>query len=64
MKEPVIKDLVGCARCHGEGHRGLFFYELKHPVETPEGEIFATHWARCPQTGEPILLVFLPKRDS
>ena len=46
----------GCARCHGEGH-DLVFRQLTHPVEFPGVDIPAlTHWAICPDTGEPILL--------
>lgn len=63
MSEPLIMDIVGCARCHGEGHEGLFFYELAHPVETREGEVLATHWARCPTNGEPILMIQLQVED-
>lgn len=49
---PFRVDLVGCARCHGPGHHGLDFVRLRRPVE----EDGWTHWATCPNTGEPILL--------
>jgi len=51
----IIKDLIGCARCHGEGHPGLQFRQFTHNAETPRGIVF-THWAPCPTNGEPILL--------
>lgn len=55
-KAPTIRiDQKGCARCDGEGHRGMVFKRLTHPVER-NGEITYTHWAPCPANGEPILL--------
>lgn len=50
----VTVDLPGCARCHGDGHDGLLFSPLTHPVVDGEGTW--THWAPCPTNGEPILL--------
>lgn len=52
---PVAMDLNGCARCDGEGHKGLVFLPLDHPVEVDGREVF-THWALCPENGEPILM--------
>lgn len=54
---PLRVDLVGCARCHGPGHHGLDFVKLRRPIEAQgcEDEDL-THWALCPNTGEPILL--------
>lgn len=63
MSEPVIIDLNGCARCRGDGHEGLFFYELTYPVENENEEVIATHWARCPTTGEPILMIQREVKD-
>lgn len=54
MSDEIEIDLVGCARCHGDGHKGLKFAKLTHPVDDPTGEY--THWAPCPTNGEPILL--------
>lgn len=45
---------VGCARCWGEGHTSLLFHVFLHPVVVG-GQRF-THWATCPDTGEPILM--------
>ena len=53
-------DLVGCARCRGEGHARLTFRPLTHPVECENGE--RTHWAPCPTNGEPILMRILRAR--
>jgi hypothetical protein len=50
----VTYDLVGCARCLGDGHDGLEFRRLTHPIIL-NGGIEATRWATCPTTGEPIL---------
>lgn len=51
-------DLHGCARCHGDGHTGLTFKPLTHPMEAEPGvEAYTfTHWAMCPSNGEPILM--------
>lgn len=48
-------DLEGCARCNGDGHPGLTFRKLQRPVELPPLFVL-THWASCPETGEPIML--------
>jgi hypothetical protein len=52
-----VLDIVGCARCHGDGHTELVFRRLAHPVES--SEVPLTHWATCPTTGEPILLAIV-----
>lgn len=53
-----VMDLVGCARCHGDGHEKLTFKKLTHAFE-PDGVKEAyTHWAACPTNGEPILMAF------
>lgn len=65
--ESVIKSIVGCARCHGDGHDDLLFNPFTYPVkagrvERPDKSIVidleATHWALCPTNGEPILMAF------
>lgn len=48
-------DLVGCARCRGDGHSALTFEPLAYPVECEGGASF-THWAACPTNGQPILM--------
>lgn len=53
-------DLRGCARCLGDGHPGLEFKPLTHPVEIGD-EVRYTHWALCPTNGEPILMLSVPK---
>ena len=42
-------DVVGCARC-GDTHRKLFFKPFVHRAA------HYTHFAACPETGEPILM--------
>jgi hypothetical protein len=49
-------DIVGCARCHGDGHKDLVFYKLTHPMVTND-DVYS-HWAECPTNGEPIMLAF------
>ncbi len=56
--EPITLSIVGCARCHGDGHYDLIFAPFTFPVELDGGEPL-THWALCPVTGEPILLLFV-----
>lgn len=53
--EPFTIDLHGCARCDGDGHPGIEFQPLTRPIEA-EGVAF-THWAPCPSTGEPIVVL-------
>jgi hypothetical protein len=53
-QEPITVDIHGCARCHGDGHPGLEFKPLTHPVPSDLGAL--THWASCPTNGEPIFL--------
>lgn len=52
-----LRDIIGCARCHGDGHKGLEFRELTHPMDltdiSPRAGV-ATEWATC-TNGEPIL---------
>lgn len=52
--------IVGCARCHGDGHADLRFESLDHPVEAgmdKEGDLIVFEWwAPCPTNGQPILL--------
>lgn len=68
MADPFVFDLVGCARCEGEGHLRLLFQPFGLPPddlassEFPEGRI--THWALCPTTGEPILFMAGPQPDG
>ncbi len=61
---PVTVDLVGCARCRGDGHPGLEFLPLAYPVELEGDEPDLTHWAPCPTNGEPILLRVEPKPEG
>ena len=55
--------IIGCARCHGDGHEDLVFTKFTHPVERYDVEfdtfeIVATHWAMCPTVNEPIMMTF------
>jgi hypothetical protein len=45
----IETDVVHCARC-GETHRNLFFKPFGHRAA------HYTHFAACPETGEPILM--------
>lgn len=47
--------IKGCARCHGDGHDGLMFERLEHPIVDDDGTTWAW-WAACPTNGQPILL--------
>jgi len=60
---PISFDQIGCARCGGDGHPGMTFMPLAHPVELDDGTAF-THWAPCPTNGEPILLLIRKKDES
>lgn len=51
----TIRDITGCARCHGDGHEQITFTPLTHPYVEDSGLVM-THWAPCPTNGEPILL--------
>lgn len=62
MSETIITlDLVGCARCHSDGHLQLVFRALTYPVVEEDGTEL-THWAPCPNNGEPILMGTVPIR--
>ncbi len=58
IEEAFTTDLVGCARCHGDGHPGIEFKLLTFPVEIESTTM--THWAPCPTNGEPILFGRVP----
>jgi len=53
--QPFTSDLIGCARCHGEGHENITWQPLTFPVPDTDGTEW-THWAPCPTNGEPILM--------
>ncbi len=53
--KPFHMSIVGCARCHGEGHEDVWWQPLTHPMSTSTDVLF-THWAPCPTNGEPILM--------
>lgn len=46
-----------CPRCGGE-HWTLIVYPLTNP-----GALRYTHWAVCPKTKEPVLILFPPEED-
>lgn len=62
--KPTTIDLVGCARCHGDGHPNLTFQPLTFPIEMDSGEAPMTHWAPCPTNGEPITLRSTPSPEA
>jgi len=47
----LVTNVSGCARC-GQNHEGLTF----RPFARARNPHYS-HWALCPTTGEPILLV-------
>lgn len=59
---PVTFDQVGCARCDANGHAGMTFQPLTHPIQA--GEYVFTHWALCPTNGEPLLLWVGDPKDA
>lgn len=55
--------IQSCARC-GEDHDGLTFVPFQRPpMQDDESGPFATHWARCPTTGDPILVICAPESN-
>lgn len=57
---PVAKvSFTHCARC-GQAHADLNVFLFGRPVEL-RGELIASHWALCIETGEPILVRFEPR---
>lgn len=53
--EVKVKGFKNCARCGGE-HGPMSFAPLGVPMSR-KGVVTHTHWASCPSTGEPILLI-------
>jgi hypothetical protein len=53
-----VTPLRGCTRC-GADHDSVSFVLLEQPV-TNEVAVLFTHWAPCPTTGEPLLLLSGP----
>lgn len=57
-QESTIRcDIRACARCNGS-HDALLFRTLSSPMDfgAGEGRTIYTHWALCPDNGEPIIL--------
>lgn len=46
----IVTTIINCARCR-EDHEDLKFARFQWPPKD------ATHWAMCPRTMEPILMV-------
>lgn len=55
-------DVGGCARCGGD-HDDLTFHPLAANIEE-DGHVLATHWARCPSNGQPVLMRFKAAADA
>lgn len=51
----LVSPLNGCARC-GNDHSHIEFVRMTRPLVLDGSEL--THWATCPETGEPILMRF------
>lgn len=56
----ITLTIHGCARCHSEEHHSLTFHRLRYPVELT-ADVKAMHWAECPETAQPILLIQEPR---
>jgi hypothetical protein len=53
--QALTSDVRHCARC-GLDHEGLAFTPLDKPMAGDDASESYTHWAGCPNTGEPIML--------
>lgn len=51
----VVTGITGCSRCGGN-HGPVIFRAFVRPISRKE-IVTHTHWALCPQTGEPILMI-------
>lgn len=60
--EIYISDIDGCARC-GQNHDHLEFSRFRDPVQVGLGAKL-THWAPCPETGEPILMRIIDQPEE
>ena len=54
-----VTDIVRCARCGGD-HSGVLVYTLSYAHDAP-GRDKPTHYAKCPVSGQPILIRMLPE---
>ena len=55
VKTQCVPLLTKCARCGGT-HENLLFRKLRRPHVDGLNEAW-THWALCPVSGEPILML-------
>jgi len=57
-------DIKRCARC-GKNHQGLAVHSFDRCVVINPEEVY-THWATCPRTGDPILILYkeLPESEK
>jgi len=55
MSDPLTTSTRGCARCGGD-HDDLTYRPFSRPIPDVDGAF--THWASCPETGDPILMRF------
>lgn len=53
--DTITVDVASCARC-GQDHASVVFRPLTFPIEMDSGEPDLTHWAACPNNGQPILM--------
>lgn len=65
MNGPVYADISACARCNG-AHSNLEFRPLRIPVKVPVANdtLWRTHWASCPETGEPVVIRAVVTHDG
>jgi hypothetical protein len=61
--EPLtIRSITACARCGG-GHEDVIARHRARPFAPAEaGGLVWTHWAPCPTSGDPILIMVEPPR--
>jgi hypothetical protein len=60
MKNQFNIGISGCARCDGN-HENLVAKSFTKPVFDDERRVVATHFAMCPTTEEPILVLSVQK---
>jgi hypothetical protein len=56
VSRDITTDVQRCARCRGT-HEDHLFRPFRKPVLECGHRVLATHWAICPGTGEPILML-------
>ena len=58
-----IKHLKNCARCK-KNHRTLNLKKMRYPIPEADGSVTWTHWAKCPNTGDPVLFSIIEMEEE